>query len=192
VDLIFVDIQMPGMTGLQFIESLTEKPMVILLTAYKQYALESYNLNVVDYLVKPVELKRFVAACNKAEELFQLKNLKKQPGNHHAAPGYMFVNADYSQVKVDFKNISYIEGLKDYLRIHLVDTVKPVITRMTFHEMEEQLPSEGFLRIHKSYIIALDSISSVRKNSVFIKDIEIPVGETYKEVITKLTGRDLE
>ncbi len=188
VDLIFIDIQMPGMTGLQFIESLSTKPMVILITAYKQFALEGFSLNVVDYLVKPVELQRFINACNKAHELFQLKQAAStaSPGQ---LPTYFFVPADYSLIKILFNDITWIEGLKDYLRIHLKSSTKPVITRMTLKEMEEQLPAGQFIRVHKSYIVGVDSITAVRKSSVFIKDMELPVGETYRDAIQKLTGR---
>jgi DNA-binding LytR/AlgR family response regulator len=188
-DLIFIDIQMPGMTGLQFIESLVEKPMIILLTAYKQYALEGYSLNVVDYLLKPVEFKRFEAACNKARELYELRNAR-QRGSGEPVKDFIFIQADYSRFKISFADIIYIEGLKDYLKIHLKSN-KQVITRMTFKEMEEQLPSTGFLRIHKSYIVSVAGITSVRKNSVLIQDTELPVGETYKENITRLTGKAL-
>lgn len=190
VDLIFIDIQMPGMTGLQFIESLATKPMVILLTAYKQYALEGYNLNVIDYLVKPVELKRFVVACNKAWELYQLKHAQVPNRAADPASSYLFVPADYSLLKVSFRDIAWVEGLKDYLKIYLNSNSKPIITRMTLKEMEDQLPSGDFLRIHKSYIVSADSITSVRKNSVYIKDMELPVGETYKEVVTRFTGKN--
>jgi two-component system LytT family response regulator len=187
VDLVFLDIQMPGMTGLQLIESLAEKPMVILLTAYKQYALEGYSLNVVDYLLKPVEFRRFEAACHKARELFELKKTRQQLSSG-PVKDFIFIQADYSRIKISFADILYIEGLKDYLKIHLKNS-KPVITRMTLKEMEEQLPAGGFIRIHKSYIVSVAGITLVRKNSVLITDTELPVGETYKDNILKLTGK---
>ncbi|RYY56638.1 MAG: response regulator transcription factor [Chitinophagaceae bacterium] len=185
VDLIFADIQMPGMTGLQFIGSLQVKPMVILLTAYKQYALESYDLQVVDYLLKPVELSRFIAACNKAQELHQLRN----PRQGTAAPDFMFINADYSLVRVAFSDILYIEGLKDYLKIHLKNNKKGLVTRMTFREVEEMLPPTLFVRIHKSFIISTGSITSIKKSAVFLGELELPVGETYKDIIARITGK---
>jgi two-component system LytT family response regulator len=185
IDLIFIDIQMPGLTGLQFIESLARKPMVILITAYKQYALEGYNLDVVDYLLKPVSLERFIKACNKAQELHLLKTAGTRVPNG-PAPEYMFVNVGYSLFKVIFADIKWIEGLKDYLQIHLKSSPKPVIVRMSFKVIEEQLPPGMFVRIHKSYVVSVNSITAIRKSSVFIQEQEFPVGETYREVIDKL------
>jgi len=184
IDLIFIDIQMPGLTGLQFIESLAKKPMVILVTAYKQYALEGYNLDVVDYLVKPVSMDRFIKACNKAQELHLLRTAGARPNGPVAE--YMFVNVGYSLLKVIFSDIEWIEGLKDYLQIHLKSTPKPVIVRMSFKAIEEQLPPGLFVRIHKSYVVSVNSITAIRKSSVFIREHEFPVGETYRDVIDKL------
>lgn len=187
IDLVFTDIQMPRLTGLQFIQSLTERPMFILITAYEKFALEGFNLNVVDYLLKPVELSRFMLACNKAWELFQLKKAAKQ--SPETAPAYFFVNADYRQVKVVYRDITYIEGLKDYIKINFLAPAKPLLVRMSMKAIEEELPSSQFIRIHKSYIISIGSITSVRKSSVFIDQLELPVGETYQGVIEQLTKR---
>src|SRR6195952_5169188 len=187
IDLIFIDIQMPGITGLQFIESMVQKPMVILVTAYKQYALESYNLNVVDYLMKPVALSRFMAACNKALELHKLKSAANLP--LQSSPNYFFVNVDYSLLKVMIDDIIYIEGLRDYIKIHLKSTASPIVVRMGVKALEEEFPLNKFLRIHKSYIVAIESITAIRKNSVFIKDLELPVGEMYTDGIDLLTGK---
>ena len=186
VDLIFLDIQMPGLTGLQFIKTIPAKPMFILITAYEKYALEGYELDVVDYLVKPVSLERFIKACNKAWELHQLK-IKNQSGTE--TPSYFFINADYSLVKVVFSDIMWVEGLKDYLKIHLRSTSKPLVARMTMKAIEEQLPSAMFVRVQKSFIVSKNYITSVRKNSVFISDIEIPVGDNYKDAIVAITGK---
>ena len=177
---------MPGLTGLQFIKTITTKPMFILITAYEKYALEGYELNVVDYLVKPVSLERFVKACNKAWELYQLKT-KKDAGAE--TPSYFFINADYSLVKVVFADIMWIEGLKDYLKIHLKSSSKPLVARITMKAIEEQLPAAMFVRVQKSFIVSKDYITSVRKNSVFIDNIEIPVGDNYKDVIASITGK---
>lgn len=187
IDLIFLDIQMPGLTGLQFIKTITAKPMFILITAYEKYALEGFELDVIDYLVKPVSLERFIKACNKAKELHQLKT-KKQT-NEEEVPSYFFIHADYSLIKVVFADVIWIEGLKDYLKIHLNSTSKPLVARMTMKAIEEQLPSAIFLRIQKSFIVSKNYITSVRKNSVFIHDIEIPVGDNYKDAVAALTGK---
>jgi DNA-binding LytR/AlgR family response regulator len=186
VDLIFLDIQMPGLTGLQFIKTIPVKPMFILITAYEKYALEGYELDVVDYLVKPVSLERFIKACNKALELHQLK-IKNQAGEE--TPKYFFINADYSLVKVVFSDIMWVEGLKDYLKIHLRSTSKSLVARMTMKAIEEQLPPAIFVRVQKSFIVSKNYVTSVRKNSVFINDIEIPVGDNYKDAIVNITGK---
>ncbi|HTL07402.1 MAG TPA: LytTR family DNA-binding domain-containing protein [Chitinophagaceae bacterium] len=187
IDLVFLDIQMPGLTGLQFIQSLTQKPMFILVTAYEKYALEGFELDVIDYLVKPVPLQRFIKACNKANELYQLKQKAQQPSA--AAPGYFFVNVDYSQLKVVFDDITYIEGLKDYIKIHLKSSTKAIITRMSMKSLEDELPPQLFIRIHKSYIVSVKHITAVRKNSVFIDAAELPVSDHYRETMSLLTGK---
>ena len=188
IDLIFLDIQMPGLTGLQFIQSMTEKPMIILITAYEKYALEGFNLDVLDYLVKPVSLERFVKACNKAWELHQLKSKPAGKTDGRLAD-YIFVNADYSLVKVVMDDIMWVEGLKDYIKIHLKSSSKAVITRMTMKTIEEMLPPARFIRIHKSYIVAMSFITSVRKSSVMVGAMELPVSETYQDGLIKLTGK---
>jgi two-component system, LytTR family, response regulator len=185
IDLIFIDIQMPGLTGLQYISTLENKPLVIFITAYKQYALESYDLAVVDYLVKPVSLERFIRACNRAKELYDLKAVKTVlPEQVHQ--DYFFVNSDYSQIKVMFNDIVWMEGLRDYVKFYLKSTNKPLVIRSSLKSIEEQLPSNKFIRIHKSYLISVESIIAIRKNSVFIKDKELPVGDTYREAVDKM------
>lgn len=187
IDLVFLDIQMPGLTGLQFIQSLTMKPMIILITAYEKYALEGFNLEVTDYLVKPVSLERFIKACNRAKELFDLKNTSTTSAK--PSPDYFFVNVEYSLVKVTVDDIVYIEGLKDYIKIHLHSSTKAIITRMPMKTIEEQLPAEKFLRIHKSYIVSVAFISAVKKTSVFIGSIELPVSDNYRDAIATITGK---
>jgi len=186
IALIFLDIQMPGLTGLQFIQCMTVKPMIILITAYEKYALQGFDLDVTDYLVKPVSLDRFVKACNKAKELFDLRLQPKATAND---AGYFFVNVDYSLVKVITADIIYIEGLKDYIKIHLKSSQKPIITRMPMKTIEEQLPANAFIRIHKSYIVSIAFITATRKSSVFINTLELPVSDNYKDNIAALTGK---
>jgi two-component system LytT family response regulator len=189
-DLIFLDIQMPGLTGLQFIQSLAEKPMFILITAYEKYALDGFTLDVLDYLVKPVSLDRFIKACNKAKDLHELK-LKGNNNNNasNSKADYFFVNVDYKLLKVVFADITFIEGLKDYIKIHLKSTTRPVITRMSMKSVEEQLPEADFFRIHKSYIVSISHITAIMKNSVFIGELEIPVSDNYRDALATLTGK---
>jgi two-component system LytT family response regulator len=188
VDLVFLDIQMPGLTGLQLIQSSPAPCMFILITAYEKYALEGFNLNVVDYLVKPVELERFIKACNKAYELHRLK--QKEAPAKEATTDYFFIHVDYSQQKVLYEDIVWIEGLKDYIKIHLKNGSKPIIARMGMKAIEDQLPSSLFLRVHKSYILSKRSITSVRKNSIFIGNLELPVGELYKVAVDGFVKND--
>jgi DNA-binding LytR/AlgR family response regulator len=188
VDLIFLDIQMPGLTGLQFIQSLTQRPMIILVTAYEKFALQGFNLDVIDYLVKPVPLDRFIKACNKAWELYNLR-LKKTENPSSIEAEFLFVNVEYSLLKVEFADIQWIEGLRDYIRIHLKTGSKPVITRMSMKAIEEELPPSKFIRVHKSFIVAVSAITSVRKNSIFIGVEEIPVGDNYKEAVNMLVNK---
>lgn len=183
VDLIFLDIQMPGLTGLQFIQSLTQRPMIILITAYEKFALQGFNLDVVDYLVKPVPFDRFLKACNKAWELHSLRSKKNETST---TPEYFFVNVDYSLLKVEFNDIQWVEGLKDYIKINVKSSSRPVVTRMSMKAMEDQLPPSKFLRIHKSYIVSIASITSIRKNSVFVGTVELPVGDSYKDALNSL------
>lgn len=188
VDLIFLDIQMPGLTGLQFIKSLTQKPMFILVTAYEKFALQGFDLDVVDYLVKPVSLDRFIKACNKAWELYGLRT-KEPAGSDKTSHDYFFVNVDYSLLKVEFKDIQWIEGLKDYIKINLKSTSRPVVTRISMKTLEDQLPPSKFIRIHKSYIVSIAAITSIRKSSVFIGPAEFPVGDNYKDSLAVLISK---
>jgi len=191
IDIVFLDIQMPGLSGLQFVKSLPQKCMYIFITAYEKYALEGYHLNVVDYLLKPVALERFVQACNKALELSLLKNKSSVvAATPHSS--YFFINANYSLLKVNFAEIMWIEGLKDYIKIHLKSSAKPVVSKMSMKSIEEQLPSSVFLRIHKSYIVSKDFITSIKKTSIFIGNIELPVGDTYKDAVAEYVNNITE
>ncbi len=175
VDLMFVDIQMPGMTGTKLVESLTKKPMVIFVTAYEEYAVESYNLEVVDYLMKPVSLERFTKAANKAHERFLLETASKDQGS---TQDYFFVNVEYSLVKINFDTITHIEGLKDYIKIFVTTATHPILTKSTLKGIEEKLPLSKFLRVQKSFIVNLEKIESIRNHRINIGKYEIPVSDT--------------
>ena len=186
IDLIFLDIQMPGITGVQFLKSMVSNPMVIFITAYEQYALEGFELNIIDYLLKPVSFERFLKAVNKANELFQLKtNIAPVKINLEE---HFFVNAEYSLVKIRFADILYIEGLKDYIKIYLSTQSRPVITRMTMKSIEERFAAMPFMRIHKSYIVSLNKIESIRNLKITIGTHLIPVSEQFSEDLMRRIG----
>lgn len=188
IDLVFIDIQMPGITGLQFIESLLEKPMFILVTAYKQYALDSYALDVIDYLVKPFSLDRFLKACNKARALHEMKLANKQLANNTEKKEFFFINADYSLLKVQYRDILWVEGLRDYIKIQLRNPHKPIVARNNVAGMEKLLPSAKFIRIHKSSILSINDITAIKRNSVFIGEHEFTIGDKYRNAVIQFTN----
>lgn len=182
VDLIFLDIQMPGITGLQFLKSLSSKPMIVFITAYKNYAHEGFELDVLDYLVKPVSFERFLKAANKALEYSGFKS-NRSPEKEK---DYIFVYSEYNLIKIMVHEICYIEGLKDYIKIYLTGAEKPIITRLSMKAMEENLSSKKFVRTHKSFIISIDKIKSIRNNRIKLATTEIPLSEHYKELFFKI------
>ncbi|GAA4803168.1 LytTR family DNA-binding domain-containing protein [Olivibacter ginsenosidimutans] len=183
IDLIFLDVQMPRMSGLQFLSSLSNPPLVILVTAYREYALEAFDLQVVDYLLKPFSLERFMKACSKANELFQLK--QQQSSTEAAYPDF-FVNVEYTLVKISITDILYIEGLKDYIKIYLATQDRPVLTRMSIKAMEAKLPPNNFIRTHKSFLISAQKVTAVKRDFICIGEKEIPVSPLYKEQVMHL------
>lgn len=190
VDLLFLDIQMGGISGTRFLQSLsglTTRPMVIFVTAYKKYALDGFELDVLDYLVKPVAFERFLKAVNKAAEYHALR--KTPVSASPPAPAvadYFFVNVEYNLVKIDINSIYFIEGLKDYIKIYLQTSDKPVITRLPMKALSEKLPLSRFVRIHKSYIVAVDKITSIRKNRIYIQQHIIPISDSYRDDLFRI------
>ncbi|VAW21464.1 Two-component system response regulator [hydrothermal vent metagenome] len=184
INLIFLDTRMPQVSGIDFIKSLEDKPMFIFTSAHTEDAIEGFNLNALDFLVKPVAFDRFLKASNKAYEYFNLKELKadKIRGRNEATlnSGFILVKSDYKTIKINLKDILYIEGLKDYIKIYTLTSNKPVITLNSLKNMEQTLPAEKFPRIHKSYIISLDHIKIINKAQVIIGETYIPIGESYK------------
>ncbi len=179
IDLIFLDIQMPGLNGLQFVQSLTRKPMVIFVTAYKEHALQGFEVDAIDYLLKPVSFERFLKACNKAQEIF---NLQTAPPKEDQ-PGYFFVYVEYNQIRITIADILYIEGMKDYVKIFLENTPKPVITKMSMKSLEERLSPQRFIRIHKSYIVSADKVTAIKRDLLCIGSVELPLSETYRAAV---------
>jgi two-component system LytT family response regulator len=177
-DLIFLDIQMEQLTGIQFLEATGSTSRVILTTAYDQYAIRGFELNVTDYLLKPYSFQRFVQAVNKVMEYFSQKTSANQ--TLQKTDRYIFVKTEYRLERVDLENILYIEGMKDYLRIICTD--KKIMTLQSFARIEESLPANKFCRVHKSFIVAIDKIKSVERGVILIADQRIPVSNTYKEI----------
>jgi DNA-binding LytR/AlgR family response regulator len=187
VDLMFLDIMMPDITGIQLLNSLIKRPMVIITTAYSQYASEGFDLDVIDYLLKPYSFERFLKGVNKAVEYHNLRErsesdkIKSEQGS---PANFLFVRADYKLVRINFNEILYIEGLKDYVKIYTGD--KPVITQMSLKALEEKLPVRDFLRVHRSFIVAFDKIDFIQKNLITIGRKEIPVSEMYREQLFRI------
>jgi DNA-binding LytR/AlgR family response regulator len=183
IDLIFLDIHMPRLSGLDFIRSLINPPQFILVTAYSEYALQGFNVNATDYLMKPVPFDRFLKAVNKAYELYSLRS-KGSGSTEPPVQKYLLVKSGYQTVKVILDSILFIEGLKDYVKIH-TEGKKPILSLLTMKGLAVTLPENKFLRIHKSYIVSTDRITSISRNRVMIVDKWIPIGENYREEFRK-------
>jgi DNA-binding LytR/AlgR family response regulator len=180
VDLLFLDIQMPSVHGIDFYKSLSTPTMVIFTTAYSQYAIEGFNVNAIDYLLKPYTYSRFLQAVGKAQNSFQQNHLSST----EQSPRYLLIRADYSLVKVMLNSILYIEGLDDYLKIHIYDG-KPIVVRMTMKNMLEKLPTDKFVRVHRSFIVAIDKIESIRNKMINLGDKQIPIGNRFEDEFQK-------
>lgn len=184
IDLIFLDIHLPNVSGIEFIHSLENRPMFIFTTAYSEHALEAFELSAVDYLLKPISFSRFLKATNKAYSLYSSSNHHSNHDDSQESTEtdqeFILVKADYKSVKIKLSQILYIEGLKDYVKIYLQNQDKPIITLNSLKRMSENLPTGRFLRVHKSFIINTNKIKSVTKNRIIIHDRWIPVGESYK------------
>jgi DNA-binding LytR/AlgR family response regulator len=177
IELIFLDIQMEQLTGIQFLETIGSNARIIFTTAYDQYAIKGFELSVTDYLLKPYSFQRFLQAVNKVMEYFSRKTENQEiiPENG----SYIFVKTEYRLERVDLDDILYVEGMKDYLRIICKD--KKIMTLQSFARIEEILPEKKFCRVHKSFIVAIDKIRSVERGVILIADQRIPVSNTYKD-----------
>lgn len=188
IDLMFLDIEMPELTGIQFLNILKNQPLIIFTTAYPDYALEGFNQDAVDYLLKPIPFDRFLKAVTKAQERLQRVPAKTAEAAPTPAPAaqehdFMFVKADYKTIRVDFKDILWIEGLKDYIIIQTKE--QKIITLLSMSKMMEKLPESKFLRVHRSFIVSLQKIDSIEKSRIRIGNKEIPIGEVYKDTFLK-------
>jgi len=180
-DLVFLDVQMEDISGIQLLKTLNDKPFIILTTAYDQYALEGYELEVNDYLLKPISFERFVRAVERIREMMKPANPPEEAAPMPASTQeYIFVKSDYRMQKVVLQDILFIEGYGDYLKIHLI-TKRNVVSLLSFKKMESVLPPGKFVRIHKSFVVAINKIDSIGKNAIQLAGQNIPIGEAYKE-----------
>ena len=180
VDLLFLDINMPAISGIDFYKQISKNTMAIFTTAHSEFAVECFDLSAVDYILKPFEFARFQKAVDKAKE-FQAFFAHKD----NTASQYLFVKADYSLVKVAFSDILYIEGLDNYIKIHF-ENGKSLLVRMSMKGVSEKLPANEFVRVHRSFIIKLHKVKSVRNKTIFLDKVEIPIGTNYVEDVLKL------
>jgi two-component system, LytTR family, response regulator len=184
VDLMFLDIQMPGFSGLEFSRSLQDGPKIVFTTAFEQYALEGFKVDALDYLLKPISYPEFLNAVNKAKRWFELSEKTNIPESRTS----IFVKADYKLVQIDFKNILYIEGLKDYVKFYLEGTEKPILSLMSMKSLEENLPEQSFMRVHRSFIVNLDKIKTIERNRIVFGMEYIPISDNYKEKFQKFVN----
>jgi len=202
VDVIFLDIRLPGMTGLHFLRGLTDPPLVVLTTAYAEHALESYEFNVIDYLLKPISFERFSKAVNKLLDgrLYAVGGRGVATGGGAAAGeagrsgmealpqgDHIFVKSNSKFFRVNFSEILYVEGMKDYLKIHTPDYT--LVTHQTMNELEKSLPANLFIRVHRSYLVARGQIRAIYGNSIEMGKVTIPIGVNYKDAVMGLIGR---
>ena len=183
VDLIFLDTEMPHFTGIDFIKAIDKKPLIIFTTAYSNYAVEGFDFGAVDYLIKPIPFNRFLKAVVRAQHVFTPPEVVHNSNTPIIAAdesnNFMFVRAEYENVKINYADILFVEGLKDYVKIYTTDG-KYVLTLMSLIKLENSLAHKGFSRIHRSYIVNLAHIKSIQKNKVLIVDKRLPISESYK------------
>lgn len=172
VDLVFLDINISGLSGIQLLETSIIKSQVIITTAYHEYALKGYEFNVADYLLKPFTFERFVQAVAKAQDNLVKKIITEEKK-------FIFIKTEYRLEKIILSDVIYIEGMRDYRKINTID--KKIMTLQTFKELEQEIPTHIICRVHKSYMVAIDKIDSIEKDTIRIKDVEIPISETYKK-----------
>jgi len=179
IDLLFVDIQMPDLTGMELVSNLKRKPLIIFTTAYSEYALEGFKADAIDYLLKPIDFPDFLKAVNKAKEWFDLKNSKAI--QVEANKEFLFIKSEYKIIRINFSEIKYIQGMSEYVKIHLTNH-KPIMSLLNLKSLEIQLPSAMFMRVHKSYIVNLQKINVIERNEIVYDDgTIIPVSPQYKD-----------
>ncbi|AUC77832.1 DNA-binding response regulator [Olleya sp. Bg11-27] len=189
VDLLFLDIQMPDLTGIEFSKMLPKETRVVFTTAFDQYALEGFKVEALDYLLKPFDYAEFLAAANKANHYFSL--LKGKPQNEVSeVKEFLFVKSEYKQLRIKLSDVLYFEGLKDYIKIWLKDNPKPILTLMSLKSLQEELPQTQFLRVHRSFIVSLKNIEVIERSQIIINDQRITVSEQYKPAFLEFVNNN--
>lgn len=192
VDLLFLDIQMPDLSGLELSKMIdTSSTRIVFTTAFSEYALEGYKVDALDYLLKPISYSDFVAAVSRAQRWFQthqttpLPTATPAPADEAAAPSddFMFVKSDYKIIRVDFADILYVEGLKDYVKIYLKSRVKPILSLSSMRSMESALPSQTFFRVHRSFIVNMSQVTMFERGQIIFGEKRIPISESYKDSV---------
>ena len=186
VDLIFLDIQMPELNGLEFLDILPEKPMIIFTTAYAEHALDAFNLNALDYLHKPFSFQRFLQALSKAREKYHFRNKHQSSEKEQVSAfndGYLLVNADHKVHKLWYKDILYIQSMREYVTYHLKD--QKLMALNSLKKLEEVLPSDKFTRIHKSYLVANERVKALEGNQLHVDETLLPIGGSFKEAVLR-------
>jgi two-component system, LytTR family, response regulator LytT len=189
IQLIFIDINMPDLNGLEFVKALTDKPYIVFTTAYSEYAVEGFQVDAADYLLKPITYSSFLKAANKVKNLIELTT-NNQKESIRTTANHLFVKSDYKLIRIELDDIRYIEGMHEYIKINLANS-KPVMTHLSMKAIEEQLPSDRFMRVHRSYIVNLKKVSVIERNRiVFDGKVYIPVSEQYKEKFQEYIDRN--
>ncbi|HEY6901145.1 MAG TPA: LytTR family DNA-binding domain-containing protein [Puia sp.] len=181
-ELLFLDIKMPDISGIEFLTTLSDPPMVIFTTAYSEHAVQSFELDAIDYLLKPFSQARFLKACHKANELHELKKAKIAP----APPGDIFIKSGYGQVRITLTDILYVQSMGNYMQFVLPE--EKILSRLTMQEAEALLPSPAFIRIHRSYLVASSKVNRIERESIWVGEKELPVGAGYAREIARITG----
>lgn len=183
VQLVFLDIKMPGVSGIEFLQTLSVKPVIIMTTGYSEYAVQSFELDVADYLLKPFALSRFIKACTKALKQAELADNDKEP----VASASLFLKSGYELIRVDIADIVFVESVSNYMHFHLAE--QTIVCRLTMLEVQDLLPAPAFMRVHRSFLVAVNRISRIDKRSVWLNEKAITIGDAYKSEVAALNSK---
>ena len=188
-DLLFLDIQMPDLNGLELSKMIPETTRIVFTTAFEQYALEGFRINALDYLLKPISYAEFLESCNRALQWFSLSRPQPEQPAHDEEMKSIFVKSEYKLLQIDLDRIKYIEGLKDYVKIYTDDEPRPILSLMNMKTMEQMLPASRFIRVHRSFIVQKSKIREIDRNRIVFGDKYIPIGDSYKQAFLDFINR---